>query len=175
MSKRRIVRISKETSSINVPFPGIEEVVSSNVESKDSSSSILGELAVKAARRIDTKISQLFKTVRDPNATDQEIDQGHGWIRVPVEEPIKKPKLSTRPIENRYSDIGSDLRADIPQFDPNEDISSSEVTSAAPGLGRIAARDMIDSIEATNILNEAGGDSVLAAAIQRSRQEKPRD
>lgn len=162
-----------ESSTSNVPLPGMEDH-NSGAENKKPSD-ILGSLAMRAAAHIDPRQAKLFKTVRDPNATDQEIDQGHGWIRVPVEPPVaNKQKPSTRAVESRYSDIGSDLAAPITKFDSSQELSTAE-SPTVPGLGHIAARHIGDAIEAINIMNSTGEDTTLGLALLRAHQEKPRN
>ena len=139
-----------ELSSNHVMLPGMETKPAIKPELKVA----LGETALKETKPAKSKSKELFRTrtIIDPNASEQAQDQGHAWITVrePIEEPARKRK-SNRPIENKFTDIGSDLRPDLRPYDASTDSYEARSLQKEISEGQQAAREVVQQIHEQNI------------------------
>lgn len=177
MSPRRIVHSKPEIPPDNLPLPGIRDGVETVKNMKDLTTT-LGSIAVKATKRIHPDHVELFRTriMRDPNATEQEIDQGHGWIKVrePVEQPKSEHTLSTGPVESQFTDAGSDLAAEYPPYTEADSVDSrSADLEMTPGHQE--ARDVVKSIREQSILNKYSPSPAIAQILTAADNRNHKD
>lgn len=143
------------SSDSNIPFQGMEGIGDNR----------------STADAIIERVSQHVPTHAMPgfysrNVSEAASDQGHGGL---VEGHRKPSDI------DGSSAINGDLPHDTSTHDPFIDSLEAFKPDLTEEIGRTAVHSAVAEIDTKNILQQANGDAVLAAALTRANQEKPRD